>query len=434
MTAQKTTMRPEGRTELHTSIIISNFASLANIEPEKFWALIKEQNKVKRWSVAPVKIEFRDGQIIENSKEVGKLINLLDDWIEKELNESDLNKLKQDEEITRTIYEWFSGSRKQLTKPLDNLKKNFTSLEKRIKEDIDRLKQKQLELQEEEFKRREKVLRDYLKDKLDEIYKEHQIRIDEKIFEDFIRVQRKNKILTEKGNLTSSVKKKADEKIEEVLKPVLEEREKRKLKEQDLKKLAFDLENINTNALFVDELKEAVSRLKKFRDMATNLYPNATDEALAQIQAKIEIAEVNIQKLEVEDRRNKDKEADEKLLKEVQEIANPAAKETVESLEAKLAKLRELRSRAKLAETIHKIDETGIEIKEDLLRLKAIKLEVKQESEIVETLKTNRYKIPLDEIEVICSMEIEAESEEKAKAKAVDLFRKQIEFIELERV
>jgi len=432
------TMHPEGRTNART--IISNFASLASVETKKFWALVKEENKSKNWSITPIKIEFRDGKIVENSKDVEKLVSLMDSWIEKEIQEADVEKLKADEEIVRTIYEWFSGSRKQLTKPLDDLKKNFTTLERQIKEQIEKIKQKQLELQEEEFKRREKVLREYInysKHQQDEL---NEINIDiQSLMSDFIARKRKTQVLTEKGELKKAVKQEIDLKVKEILEPIFKERQKQKAKEQDLKRVALDLEGISTNSLFIDELNSSLSRLKKLRDMSDNLYPNAKDEAMAQIEAKIEIAEANIKRLEEKAKQDEEKKADEEILKEAKEITKPALKESIESLEEKLSKLRELRKKAKLAETIHKIDEIGIEIKNDLMRLKAIKLEQEQEKKTdAKNRQTTEYvpkwKIPLEEIEVIASITIEARDEKEAKEKAVEIFKKQLEFIELERI
>ena len=51
--------------------IITQFGSLVNYkDPAEFWEAIKAQNKAKKWTITPVKIEFKDGQIVENNGQV----------------------------------------------------------------------------------------------------------------------------------------------------------------------------------------------------------------------------------------------------------------------------------------------------------------------------------------------------------------------------
>ena len=381
---------------MNTREIITKIGTLANYkDPEKFWEDIKAQNKAKKWSVTPVKIEFKDGQIVENSEDVAKLVALMEEWAKRELENADLDTLKKDLDITRTVYIWFSGSRKQVTGSFDVIKKSFIEVENRIKAIGEALKKREDDLLEEEYKKREAAILAELKTELNFVKEEHGIELNENLFSDFIAQKRKTKVLTEKGQLIKKIKDEIKAKVKEILDPILKEREAQKLKEQDLQKLALDLQDINTSALFVEELESAKSKLEQLLNTAEMRYPNAVQEAEAQLRANIRLVEANVARLKAEAEKEALRKAEEERKKE----------------EAK--KEEEIKKRAELLQKMQQQQEPKVESAKNA---------------------QFKYKIPLEEIEVIASVEFEAGSEEEAKEKAVEMFRRQLEFVELIKV
>jgi len=385
---------------MNTQEIITNFSSLANYkDPAKFWELIKEQNKAKKWSITPVKIEFKDGQIVENSEDVKKLVGLMKNWAENELKVADINTLEKDTEIVREIYSWFSGSRKQTTKTFDEIKRNFTAVENEIKNIGLAFKERKEELLEEEYTKRALAISTNLKYELEQVKLEYGIELDIKLFSDFIAQKRKTKVFTEKGQLTKKIKDEIKAKVNEILEPILKEREAQKLKEQDLQKLTLDLQDINVNTLFIEELESAKGRLEQLLNTAEMRYPNAAQEAEAQLRANIRLVEANIARLKAEAEKEALKKAEEERKKK----------------EAK--KEEEIKQRA-----------------EQLQKMQQQEPKVESAKNAQTTEYIQKWKIPLEEIEVISEIEFEAKSEEEAKEKAVEMFKQQLEFIELIKI
>ena len=381
---------------MKTQEIITKISTLANYkDPEKFWEDIKAQNKAKKWSVTPVKIEFKDGQIVENSEDVARLVELMKSWAENKLKAVDIDTIEKNTEIVRVVYEWFSGSRKQTTKKFDEIKKNFTAVESEIKNIGLVFKQRKEELLEEEYKKREAAIIAELKTELNFVKEKYGIELNENLFSDFIAAKRKTKVLTEKGALTKKIKDDIKAKVKEILDPILKEREAQRLKEQDLQKLTLDLQDINTNALFVEELENAKGKLIQLLNTVKMRYPNAEQEADAQLRANIRLVEANIARLKAEAEKEALRKAEEERKKE----------------EAK--KEEEVKQRAEQLQKMQQVQEPKVESAKNA---------------------QNKYKIPLEEIEVIAAMEFEAKSEEEAKEKAIEMFRRQLEFIELIKV
>ena len=386
---------------METQEIILKISTLANYkDPEKFWEDIKAQNKAKKWSVTPVKIEFKDGQIVENSEDVARLVELMKSWAENKLKAVDIDTIEKNTEIVRVVYEWFSGSRKQTTKKFDEIKKNFTAIESEIKNIGLAFKQRKEELLEEEYKKREAAIIAELKTELNFVKEKYGIELNENLFSDFIAAKRKTKVLTEKGALTKKIKDDIKAKVKEILEPILKERGVQRLKEQDLQKLALDLQDINTNALFVEELENAKGKLIQLLNTVKMRYPNAEQEADAQLRANIRLVEANIARLKAE--------AEKEALRKAEE----------ERIAQELAKEEEVKQRAEQLQKMQQVQEPKVESAKNAQTTGYIP----------------KWKIPLEEIEVIAAMEFEAESEEEAKEKAVEMFRKQLEFVELIKI
>jgi len=408
--------------------IISGFAGLTGTPKEAFFRSIKVQNKAKQWSISPVRIEFKEGNIVENSKEVAKMVDLMKSWAGNELKVEDTSILKEDEEISRTIYEWFKGSRIQITKPLDEIKRNFTALEKEIKVITDSFKQRQDELKEEIYKEREQKIREYIEESNELLKQEENLEVDLiSLLDDYIQRKRKFGILTSKGELQKAIKGEIDRKIEEIVKPIREERERAKQKENDIKRLTYDLEDIKTTGE-VEELKEIKRKLSMKLSSVEDIYPCAVQEAKVALNSKLSLIDANIKTAEYEREKEQLIKNEDSLIQKAKAIKELCKKDDIASLKTSLDELRELRDRAELSETINKIDKIGIEVKETLTALKAKKIR-KEEPAKESALKT--FYIPLDELEVLSSIPVKAENEQKAKEEFIKLFKKQLDFMTL---
>jgi hypothetical protein len=120
---------------METKQIVAKLSELVKIDSaDKFLEIIKQENKAKKWTISPVKIELKNGGIVENSEEIKRLVSIMQNWAENEFETNDVNVLDKDMDLVRTIYTWFNGSRKQVTNGFDIVKKNFTSLENDIKQ------------------------------------------------------------------------------------------------------------------------------------------------------------------------------------------------------------------------------------------------------------------------------------------------------------
>jgi hypothetical protein len=368
--------------------VITEFAELVKVkDPAKFWELIVKENKEKKYSLLPIKVEMKDGEITSNAEQVKILVDLVEKWAYNLSVSDNLDEINKGIKTLREIYVWINGSRKQVTRKFDEVKKQFTDVENDVKKLGELLKNRIDELKEQEYKKNEELLKQYFTEEIDRIKKEHNIDLDISIFEDFIQNKRKNKITTKKGLLTAEIKRQIDEKVEQVLEPILKEKETQKLKEQDLQKLALDLKDVNIYSLFLDELEQAKGRLEFLLDVAETAYPNATVEAKMQLKGLLKIAEANIAKVKAE----QEKEILQEQVKKEQEEKNK---------------------------------------KEQELKEKARKIQEKMG--VVKS--KNKFKLPLEELEVIASVEVEAENEDEAKEKILKMFKEQLELIDLIKI
>ena len=386
---------------MNTKEIITQFGTLVNYkDPAEFWETIKAQNKAKKWTITPVKIEFKDGQIVENSGQVKQLVELMKNWANDLIaNAKDVDELEKATEIVREVYAWFSESRKQLTKPLDEMKRNFTALENEIKQIGIAFKEKKEALLEEEYKQKALALYTRIQRYLEEIKKEHNVTIKVSLFKDFVERKKKTNIFTSKKDLTKKVDDEIKVKINEILEPILKEREAQKLKEQDLQKLTLDLQDINVNALFIEELEAAKNKLMQLLNTVDMRYPSAVQEATAQLNANIRLVEANIKRLQAE--------AGKEALRKAEE-------------ERKAAEAKKQEEIKKRAEEIQKAQQEAVNAKN-----------TQTTEDISKAEHTTKYKIPLEEIEVIAAVEIKAASEDEAKEKAIEMFKQQLQMIDL---
>jgi len=435
---------------MKTSNIIESFALVANINKEEFFSQIKEENKLKKWVTTPIKINFENGSIVENSAEVEKLVLGLEQWAKNETTLDNLDGyldiLKNDEDVARTIEQWFKGSRQQLTKPLDELKKNFTTLEKRVSEVVKVIKNKQLELQEEEFKKRAEILEEFIISEISSVKDEQNITLELHLFDDFIDAKRVTKILTSAGKLSKKVQDDFSKKLNDIVMPILREREQQKLVDNDMQKLTLDISGEND-----------INKLELMLETFSMRYPNLSEREMGLIKTSIELITAQ-KKLNKKKEIEYKKEAEnESILARVREFMDVYKwSNDISELENARSGLRELRIASNNADTIKKIDDIGKNTKEKINKIKSLEIQqVQQQQTVQEEPKfddvnvyekeeqyheepkakaLNKYKIDVSDIEALASIEFDAVNEDGAKKQLLNMFEMQLSIIDLELV
>ncbi len=424
---------------MKTRNIIENFALIANINKDKFFSQIKNENKAKKWVTTPIKINFENGIIIENSAEVEKLIVGLEKWAKNEVDLDNLDGyleiLKKDEEVARTIEQWFKGSRQQLTKPLDNLKKNFTVLEKRVSEVVKIIKNKQLELQEEEFKKRAGILEEFIVGEILSVKDKQDIVLELHFFDDFIDAKRVTKILTPANKLSKKVRDDFLKKLNDIVTPILKEREHQKLIDDDLRKLTIDISE-----------EDSVDKLELILETFSMRYSNLDDSSMGLVRARIELVTANIKINERKKIEAIEAKENEKILIEVRKYMDVYKwSNNIGELSGAIVELRKLRTESNNADTIKKIDDIRVSTDAKIVNLKAIEIQqVQQKQEPIENKVREqeeqkekvlyKYKIDVSDIEALASIEFDAVDEADAKKQLLDMFEMQLFIIDLKLV
>jgi len=405
-------------------------ANIAGVEKEKFFALIKEQNKTKKWTISPIKLEVKDGEIIDNADQIKEIVEKIKNWKDEQLSIVNLTVEEVEDYIdtVSTVYTWISGTRKNATSAFDAIKKKFTATEKELKEVIDDLKAKREALKEEQYQKHEKVLREFLDTTLKELKGGEDIELQTTLFDDLISNMRKTQILTDKGSLKKSAKDKILSKISEIVEPIKAEREKQKIIQNELDRLEYDTRELMLFDIDSKEDMEAKkAELQKLYDNAPILYPNAQEEAKKALQSKINLIQKNLEVYEAK----KDQRHDEELLNSLNRVIDESS---IEDLEKALQECREAYPKAKLTSTKNKITTIAEELKSKIAELRAKevrkaqpayeviiepapKQEEQKEKEAKEAQKATWL---LDELELIdfnilIEHGVKAETEEEAK-------------------
>ncbi len=411
--------------------IITPLAKVAGVNKEEFFALIKGQNKAKSWSVSPIRIEFENGQISHNAQQVKGIVENIKNWAKDELEKANLQTLKDDEAVLREIHTWLRGSRTQLTKPLDELKKEFTTIEKELSEVVQSFKQKQDELQLFVFKQRQEILESAILEEQKFVKEKYDIDIDLlSLMQDWVMRKRKTQ-------MKKAVSSQITEFAEKIIKPILEERELRERKEQQMQSLNLDFGDIDCQ----NRPEEAISTLERLLEQVEVKYPDIVDTAKMNIQANISIAQNALEKQEREAREQEVQDREEIIADRVEAIYATATKEkNIEELENLLAELRKLRAEAETKDTLSLIEGRGVIIKEKINRLNkacVVKEATTTQAEDTEqTVRKNRtvWSIDLSDLEVLATMTVEADTEKEAKKAFLEQFKGLLDFIELQEI
>jgi len=410
--------------------ITEGFASIVGADSKEFFAQIKEQNKQKAWSITPVKIDFKNGMPITNAPQIQSMVDMVSSWATESKTHMTMNELDAGVETIKTIYDWFSGSRKVVTGVFDNAKKEFIAQEHILKNTIDELKQEIETRKEKEYQKTENVLKIYIESRLNALAEEDDIKLQDSIFDDFMAKKRKNKgTLTQKGELTSAVIKDFDTLLNSIIEPIIKERETEKRKQEALNRAEYDCKEF---AIYSSDDIESMQRSKvgfeKLMNDADVIYDEFKDDVKRLIQTKITLLDKNIEHYQKLEEANQDKVSDEELLKT---LSNND--ESIDGLDAFLIKLRNAYPYAKLTATKDKITEIANEVKAKKEKLLAEQVQEVIEAPIKEIKEVQKKKFFIDmfDLEVLATSGVEAESVEGAKVQFLDKFKVILENAEI---
>ncbi len=409
---------------------LKKLAEFANADPAKFWETIKAENKSKKWTLVPAKIEVRGADIIDNSAELAKIADEIEKKTKGWQNKASLEELETAKDNFRTLIDWLKGSRTQVTNPLTNISKKFTPIEKKLEGVRDEIVAEIKRLNQTIFLKREKLLRDYIVEKLNKIKQEQDVELKSSLFDDFIYKRRENEGTTNKAitSLSSKVKKEIDALIQQHIEPILKEREAQRLKEQDISKLTLDMQNIDVS----EDPEGAIEALERLKANVEIAYPNAVDYALTQINANIQIAKNAIEAKKAKEEAEKTKAAEDTLIEELNKLGNS---EELEELEADRKKLKDMWLAYKGQNTLQAlIEQKGQEVSKKIANIKA-SLFAKDVAEPKEDTKakpkTKKFAIDLFDLQVLSEMEFEASDEAEAKVKITEAFKDILEIAKL---
>jgi len=271
----------------------------------------------------------------------------------------------------------FLDFRKSFTSPLDGIKREFTSREKEIETQRNRLIDRKDEMLEVVYQIAEEVI----KEELNRLQKDSgDIAPDMSVFDSFVSVQRKIKgmLPNDKGVLGKASLEKIEKEFEKHVAPIREAKKLEELKATEQKQFEMYLENLNVSSNNISELEAVVINLTKMKDTIPDFYPNIIDQCVRTLDNKIGLAKGNINTLKALEAQQKAEDVVKEVEARVEEIRDAdddviSMLNSIESglliisgdkseLEAQLTKMREAFKSIKYVETQTKAKELAAKI------------------------------------------------------------------------
>ncbi|HIP20775.1 MAG TPA: hypothetical protein EYG70_06600 [Sulfurimonas sp.] len=372
-----------------------------NLSSKELLATLTEENKNKSWSLSPISVSVdKKGLISTNAKELRIIVEEARMWAEE--GGRDTQEIKDKKEVITVLRDWFKGTRLEVTKPLDNAKKELISNENILSDIVKDLARKEDELNEALYKEREDALTLYIQEQL----QEHQdMDISISIFSDFVQRKRKTNILTSKSlELTKKVKDDFSRILDDVIRPIIEEQRKKALLLSDLERLALDMQGRDLAGL-EDLLQQIGIR-----------YVHAEATAHVQITSAIKAKKLELSTI-------KEIESDNELLGRATIISKNETvdegeiEDMIETLLGIQAEVAREESRRVVSAYISTLQNT----------LTRIVFENQKNS----TKQKTTYMLDLEDLERVCSIEYEAYSADEAKKQIIETLTSMVQIITL---
>jgi len=427
--------------------LLTGFKQLSKQDSNKqFIEDLKEQNKNKDWKFSVIDINVKDGAIVTNAKDIKIEVDKLDVSLREQIETIDsVEDIEAYETTLKVIFDWLKGTRIKLTSPLDEIKSEFTSNEKKINDLFPIMRDKKEQLLEEVYKvRRLDIFKEIqtLEDEIVETYPNFELNLE--VFEDFADIKKKLKTFDiGKSGLSAGAKKQIKEQFYLVVNPILEQIKLNEVKEREQKMLEIRLKDISTTGT-IEALTESQTKVSALLDDVDVFFPNIKDSAKVQINTIINVIQGNIRTIEdnakkdeakiLNDRKNLIRSEFEKPYGQMGLSLKDVAKIIEDFKAIDFSKYDDLSS---FASDIVEMQLTNLnKIKYAIEMSSKAKVEAAAPVEVVRDpiTKTNTYKLSAKDIETLNSITITAENQQMAKEIFIQRLSMHFQMSDLEEI
>lgn len=417
--------------------VISNMAKIDNVVET-----ITNWNKEKTYPVSLIEIKIDANGVTDNSKIIGELVDKIDVSVQDTIKNSlDLESVLDMKKTVSEIGKYLSETRKIQTNPLKDIVSSYTAHEAKFKTFNDDLTKKIDAINELEYQKAEKAIREYFNHLLSSD-ENKVINVDMALFDSFIQAKRKTKVTLDgklnEGTLTKKAKDEIAEQVRLAIEPIKQARaleEKRNLQSMQFKNAMNMVKIDGTNA----EIESAINNLTSMLANIENLYPDIIDYCKRDIDNQIKFAEANIKANNAIAERNAVQNADKELMEQYETIyqfvnsGSPIFKDVYKNY---VSVLRGIYPQLKFAENQEKVKALGAKLSHIVSEIE--KEEIQQSltptpREDITIQNHHIFLVSIEDLEVMAGMEIQADSEDEAKDELVERFKAHLSMIDLIR-
>jgi len=417
--------------------VISTIGNIVGLEKTEVVDKLIEWNKSKVYPVNPIIINFENGNITDNSAEVGELVSKIEKYKDDVLKNSlDAESVAEAKKMITEFGKFLIETRKAVTNPLKEIAGHYTKHEAKFKEMNEELTKKIDEINEKTYKNRERAIREYFESRLKDDDLTEVVSMD--AFKDFIEAKRKTNIFTSTGKLTKGIRDAVTEAIRAVAEPILEAKKLEESKALQSKQFDSYMANFTVDG-DTNVLEANINQLTKFKESVPDLYPDIADHCIRSIDNKIALMEGNIRANKAIAEKEAVQNADGELLEIYEEIKEQSSNMTLgkDDLVEMANKLREIYPKLKFSENQENVKTLGASISARVAELDAKEIEAEIQTVPEEVMQSDSeesiYLISIHDIEVLANMEIKAVSEEEAKKELVRRFEAHLSMVQLHK-
>jgi len=415
--------------------VISTIGNIVGLEKTEVVDKLIEWNKSKIYPVNPIAISFEGGGVKDNAEEIADLITKIENYKDEVVKNSlDAESVAEAKKMIAEFGKFLIETRKAVTNPLKEIAGHYAKHEAKFKEMNEGLTQKIDEINEKEYKNRERAIREYFESRLKSDALAEVVSMD--AFKDFIEAKRKTNIFTSTGKLTKGIRDAVSEAIRVVAEPILEAKELEDRKALQSKQFDSYMVNFTVDG-DTNALEANINQLAKFKESVLDLYPDIVGHCIKSVDNKIALMEGNIRANKAIKEKEAVQNADGELLEIYEEIKEQSSNMTLgkEVLIEMANKLREIYPKLTFSENQENVKTLGTSISARIAELDAKEIEAEIQTVPEEVIQSDSeesiYLVSINDIEVLANMEIKSVSEEEAKKELVRRFEAHLSMIRL---
>lgn len=413
---------------------VAVIARTTDIDARNLIADITAWNKDKVYPVSLIDIRIDKDGVTDNSDFVGGIVTKIEEAVKETVaNELDLENVTDMKKTVAEIGKWLIETRKIQTNPLKDIATKYTAFESKFGTFNTNLTNKIDAINEKEYQKAEKAIREYF----GELLKDVEVEYNFQIFDSFIATKRKNQVFTEKSVLNKKIKDEIAEQVRLVIEPLLKAKELEAKKSLQSKQFENYLANIKIDG-DNSQIELSINELTRMTIQTKELYPDIIEYCQRAIENKISFAKANITANRMVAERQAVVSVDNKLMEEFSKLEDESKSLTIEldRLKYIVMRLREIYHEVKFADNQEKVKTLGASV--------ALRITEMEKKEIEATVipkeepapfnhysYTRTFSVSIEDIEVIAGMGIEAESEEDAKKELCRRFEAHLSMVDL---